>query len=264
MTEKKEEQKNKMKLRHKVIHHAKRVPKHAKHFLIPHKGNSHKPHALRPLALRIYTYFIIGIKVFVTTFLFLSYPSPGQFATITEAEILSLTNQSRAEAGVAALTISPQLNQAALLKAQHMVENDYFAHTAPDGTKPWYFIKEAGYAYTAAGENLAMDFSSASSVHVAFMNSPTHEKNIMNTKYTQMGIAVIEGVLEGHETMILVEHFGTPYEAPAPVVVPEPTPTPTPEPTPTPVPDPAPTPTPEPTPTPVPEPSNPYSRTCLL
>ena len=259
MAEKKEEQKNKTRLHHKVIHHAKRAPKHAKHFLIPHKGNSHKPHALRPLALRIYTYFIIGIKIFVTTFLFLSYPSPGQFATITEAEILNLTNQSRAESGVAALSLNPQLNQAAQLKAQHMIANDYFAHTAPDGTKPWYFIKEAGYAYVAAGENLAMDFTGATSVHTAFMNSPTHKKNIMNSKYSEMGIAIIEGELNGTQTMILVEHFGSPYDAPAPVTVPEPTPEPTPTPAPAPIPEPTPEPVPVPTPipthTPTPEPT---------
>jgi len=171
-----ETKKPKKKLRHKVIHHAKRVPKHTKHFLIPHHGNNHKPHALRPLALRIYTYAIIGIKVFVTTFLFVSYPSIAQFAEISQSELLNLTNISRSAEGIPALSINAQLNQAALLKAQHMVANDYFAHTAPDGTKPWNFVNQAGYNYSAAGENLAMDFSEAGTVHTAFMNSPTHKK----------------------------------------------------------------------------------------
>jgi len=67
----------------------------------------------------------------------------------------------------------------------------------------------------------------------------------MNPKYTEIGVAVIEGTLNGSETMILVEYFGAPYEAavvvePTPAPVPEPTPTPTPEPTPAPVPEPVP------------------------
>lgn len=242
-----ETKKPKKKLRQHIAHHCKKVPNHAKHFLIPHLGNNHKPHALRPLALRIYTYAIIGIKVFVTTFLFISYPSIAQFAEVSSSEILNLTNISRSAEGIPALSINAQLNQAALLKAQHMVANNYFAHTAPDGTKPWNFVNQAGYDYSAAGENLAMDFSEAGTVHTAFMNSPSHKKNIMNPKYTEIGVAVIEGTLNGSETIILVEYFGAPYET---AVVAEPTPVPTPTTTPTPTP--APTPTPQPTPEPIP------------
>ncbi|HLD35047.1 MAG TPA: CAP domain-containing protein, partial [Patescibacteria group bacterium] len=218
--------KNKKKLHHRLI-------RHAHHFLIPHSGNDHKPHALRPMALRLYTFSIIGVKLFVTTFLFLTYPSIGKFASITEAEILSYTNASRAESGVPALSLNSKLNQAAKLKAQDMIADDYFAHTAPDGTKPWEFLKQAGYSYAAAGENLAMDFTEASSVHVAFMNSPSHKKNIVNGQYTEMGVAVIDGELQGHQTTILVEFFGEPYKSAAvaettpqqPAAQPEPKPT---------------------------------------
>jgi hypothetical protein len=206
--------KNKKKLHHRLI-------RQAHHFLIPHKGNDHKPLALRPVALRLYTFSIIGVKLFVTTFLFLTYPSIGHFASITEAEILSYTNASRAESGIPALSLNSKLNQAAQLKAQDMIADNYFAHTAPDGTKPWEFLKQAGYSYAAAGENLAMDFTEASSVHAAFMNSPSHLKNIVNEKYTEMGVAVLDGELQGHQTTILVEFFGQPYQAATAV---EPTP----------------------------------------
>ncbi|MCH7492969.1 hypothetical protein IID19_05310 [Patescibacteria group bacterium] len=246
------EEKNK--LHHRVIHHAKRMPHHAKHFLIPHHGNSHKPHALRPLALKIYAFSIIGIKVFVTTFLFIAYPSIGHFAEISQVEILNQANASRAEVGVAPLTLNNTLNQAAAQKAQHMIDNDYFAHTAPDGTKPWYFIKQSGYAYIAAGENLAMDFTAASSVHTAFMNSPSHKKNILKDTYTELGVAVLDGELQGSQTTVLVVFFGTPTETAAVAPEPTPTPEPTPIPEPTPTPEPTPVPTPEPTPVPEPEP----------
>lgn len=198
----------KMRFHHKVIHHTR-------HFLIPHHSNDHRPHALRPLALKIYSFSIIGVKLFVTGFLFLTYPSAGHFAAITQSEILSLTNAARAEAGVTALTSNATLNKAAMLKAQDMMAKNYFAHNAPDGTKPWEFFRQAGYSYSAAGENLAMDFTEASSVQTAFMNSPSHKKNILNPKYTEMGIAVLEGELQGHQTTLLVEFFGTPYGAAA-------------------------------------------------
>lgn len=243
--------KNKQKFHHKVIHHCKRVKHHARNFLIPHPGNNHKPHVLRPLALKIYSASLIAVKLFVTAFLFLAYPSLGEFASINTSEILALTNTSRAQEGVAALTLNSQLNQAAQLKAQDMLADNYFAHTAPDGTKPWAFIKEAGYSYSAAGENLAMDFTDANSVHTAFINSPTHKKNIINPKYSEMGIAIASGKLDGRDTILLVEFFGKPYEAPIAQAGTEPTPTPTPQPQPTPTPTPKPTPKPTPAPTPV-------------
>lgn len=201
----------KLKFHHRLQHQLKRVPHHTKHFFIPHTGNNHQPHALRPVALKIYSVAVIAVKLFVTTFLFVTYPSAGHFAAITESEILQLTNASRQEAGISTLKANEVLNKAARLKAQDMIEDNYFAHTAPDGTKPWEFLKRAGYSYSAAGENLAMDFTEAASVNTAFMNSASHKKNILNGKYTEMGIAVVEGELEGHTTTILVEFFGTPY-----------------------------------------------------
>lgn len=239
---------NKPKFHHKVIHHCKRVKHHAKHFFIPHSGNDHKPHALRAPAIRIYASLLILIKLFVTGFLFLAYPSLGEFASITTSEILVLTNASRSQENVAPLTLNVKLNQAAQLKAQDMIADNYFAHTAPDGTKPWAFLKEAGYSYQAAGENLAMDFTNAESVHTAFMNSPSHQKNILNSKYTEMGIAIISGKLDGRDTILLVEFFGKPYEVAQAAPLPTPTPTPTTEP------KPAPAPTPTPTPKPAPQP----------
>jgi len=240
----------KQKFHHRVAHHCQHVKRHAWNFLIPHTGNDHKPHALRTPAIKIYATSLIVIKLFVTGFLFLAYPSLGEFASINSSEILALTNASRAQGDVATLTLNSQLNQAAQLKAQDMLSDNYFAHTAPDGTKPWAFIKEAGYSYSAAGENLAMDFTDANSVHTAFMNSPSHEKNIMNAKYTEMGIAIVSGKIDNRDTILLVEFFAKPYE----VAQAAPAPTPTPTPTPTTQPQPQPTPKPTPTPTPVPTP----------
>ena len=91
-----------------------------------------------------------------------------------------------------------------------MFNKQYWAHTAPDGKEPWDFMSEAGYSYQVAGENLARDFSTTSAMVAAWMASPTHRANIMNGRYTEIGIAVINGTLEGVETTLVVQMFGTP------------------------------------------------------
>ena len=48
---------------------------------------------------------------------------------------------------------------AAQAKADDMATKGYFAHTSPDGKNSWYWFKQAGYTFTYAGENLALDFS---------------------------------------------------------------------------------------------------------
>lgn len=249
MTER-EDQHNR-RFHHRMLHHAKHVHKHVKHhawhLFVPHHGNDHRPHALRPRALRVYSVSLIAVKVFVSMFLFAVYPSNGEFAAITASEIISLTNSSRSAKGLQSLTLNSTLNRAASLKAQDMIANNYFAHTSPNGTKPWEFLKRAGYSYSAAGENLAMDFTEAGTVHTAFMNSPSHASNILSEKYTEMGVAVASGEIDGRQTTILVEFFGKPYVT----ATAQPTPAPTPQPT---VTSPTPTPvvtTPAPAPVPV-------------
>jgi len=97
-----------------------------------------------------------------------------------------------------------------------MFAKDYWAHNAPDGTKPWSFILAAGYNYLHAGENLARDFTNPQAVVDAWMASPTHRDNIMNAHYQDIGIAVVDGQLGGVETTLVVQMFGTPQStAPA-------------------------------------------------
>ena len=60
-----------------------------------------------------------------------------------------------------------------------------------------------------AGENLALDFTSAEVVQSAFMKSPAHRKNILNPKYREIGVAVLQGEFEGRSTILLVNFFGT-------------------------------------------------------
>lgn len=121
----------------------------------------------------------------------------GYAANISSTEIVSLTNQKRTEAGVSSLIYNLQLEQAARQKGQDMIENDYWAHVAPDGTEPWVFFVDAGYKYRYAGENLARDFSNPQDAINAWMASPSHKDNLLSDKYKEIGIAVVEGDLGG-------------------------------------------------------------------
>jgi hypothetical protein len=95
------------------------------------------------------------------------------------------------------------------MKAAYMFEHNFWAHYAPDGTSPWYFIKNAGYEYEYAGENLAKGFSNSSDVVTAWMNSPTHRENVLSPKYQDIGFAVVEGKLLGEDTVLVVQMFGS-------------------------------------------------------
>jgi len=51
----------------------------------------------------------------------------------------------------------------------------------------------------------------------AWMNSPGHRANILDSHYTQIGVAVREGTFEGQETWLAVQVFGRPAsDCPAP------------------------------------------------
>lgn len=143
----------------------------------------------------------------------------GFASNITVSQVVDQTNQERQKIGLEPLSYNKKLSDAALAKGQDMFNDQYWAHTAPDGTEPWYFIKQTKYNYIVAGENLARDFSSTPDMVTAWMASPTHKANILNPKYQEIGIAVIDGILEGYETTLVVQMFGTQPNGQVPSII---------------------------------------------
>lgn len=180
-----------------------------KDVFVPHEGNNHKPKALRPKSLVSYILIIILVKLVVTGFLFITYPDPAQLAAIVASRMVNLVNAARIESGEQPLAVNEILSEAATAKGQDMLDRQYFSHDTPDGKRPWQWIDRSKYDYVYAGENLAMDFTSAEIVQAAFMKSPTHRRNILNPKYKEIGIAVLNGEINGRPTILLVEFFGT-------------------------------------------------------
>jgi hypothetical protein len=134
---------------------------------------------------------------------------------ITPSKVIELTNRARAAKGLGTLSENAKLSQAASDKARDMIKNDYFAHTSPSGRDPWYWMKKEGYEYKAAGENLAINFTSAKEEQSAWMNSKTHRANILNADYKEIGVAVVEGKINGQNSIVTVQMFGTPLYAAA-------------------------------------------------
>ena len=180
-----------------------------RHLFVPHHGNNHHAKILHPGYLSV----IVGI--FLTSQFFLSFftlvsPSVLGFASDIRTErLLEVVNQRRAENGAGTVKLNAKLNEVAARKAGDMFAFNYWAHTSPSGRDPWSFFKEVGYNYLYAGENLARDFMDSDSVVAAWMNSPSHRDNLINKNYQEMGLAIVNGTLNGVETTLVVQVFGT-------------------------------------------------------
>lgn len=158
--------------------------------------------------------FLLVLKIF-TVVIFVNFPQNIFFADITRIALINLVNQGRQEAGLQPLIENEKLDSAAKLKAEDMVQKEYFSHQSPEGTNPWYWFKAAGYNYKYAGENLAIGFFDSQDVYWAWLNSPSHKDNLLNSKYKEMGIAVLSG-FGPNNAIVVVQLFGSPAIAPAP------------------------------------------------
>jgi hypothetical protein len=128
---------------------------------------------------------------------------------ITPQKIIDLANADRADKGVYRLTENDKLDKAAEDKAGDMVAKNYFSHNSPEGVNPWHWFEKENYDYSYAGENLAMDFTSADKMNQAWLDSPTHRANIMNSNFREIGVSVREGAIGGHQTIVVVQLFGS-------------------------------------------------------
>jgi len=183
---------------------------HLVRLFIPHHHNNHQPKLIHNRSLFILVGLLIMAQSAITIITGIKPGILGYASQISPETIISLTNEQRKAAHLSELKLNPVLTQAAAEKAQDMFTKDYWAHNAPDGTEPWYFVLKSGYNFLHAGEKLVWDFSTPEAVVTAWMNSPTHKANILSNKYQDIGIAVVDGRLKGVETTLVVQMFGTP------------------------------------------------------
>lgn len=177
---------------------------------VPQEKNNHKALLLHPSFLALFIALYLFNQSLIKSFTVLQPGVLGYSSEITIDKVFESTNEERIKQGLPPLKYNPALSQAAAAKAQDMFANNYWSHNSPQGKTPWDFFSQVNYSYSIAGENLAKDFYDTASMMRAWMKSPTHKANIVSTKYHEIGIGVVDGVLNGVKTTLVVQHFGTP------------------------------------------------------
>jgi uncharacterized protein YkwD len=191
--------------------------------------------------------------------------SAGSFSSPDEALLVKLQNTARASAGLRTLKVDSALTSIARWRSKDMIDRNYFSHNIPpSGALVFTTMKQRGYCFVTAGENIGTNNYPADpnnlatrAIFQAFMKSPDHKANILGKPYDVVGVGAYMGATgKKMWTVIFADKCGS---APAPKATPKPTPKPapkaTPRPTPKPTPKPAATAAPIPTPSPSPEPS---------
>ena len=108
-----------------------------------------------------------------------------------ELEVFNLINAKRTANGLSALKIDDEVQNIARIKAEDMVDNNYFSHTSPIYGSPFDMMKKFGIRYNTAGENIAGNSTNVGAVE-AWMNSQGHRANILNNSFNYTGIGVVK------------------------------------------------------------------------
>ena len=111
--------------------------------------------------------------------------------TADEKEVFDLINQQRVANGLPSLKIDDEVQNVARIKAEDMVNNNYFSHTSPIYGSPFDMMKKFGISYKTAGENIAGNSTNSGAVS-AWMRSAGHKANILNSTFNYTGIGVVK------------------------------------------------------------------------
>lgn len=103
-------------------------------------------------------------------------------------QVLTLVNQHRQQAKLKPLKLNAQLNASAQAHSQDMALNDFFGHRGSHGSMADNRILAAGYNYAVVGENIAAGFATPEATVQAWMNSPSHRKNVLHPLMKEMGV----------------------------------------------------------------------------
>jgi uncharacterized protein YkwD len=119
-------------------------------------------------------------------------------AVLIRRQILDLVNQARASerrcgskvyAAAAPLSLNAILSSAAYAHSREMATYGAFDHRGHDGSTPVTRVEQAGYGgYLIVGENIAAGAMTAAEVTQGWLDSPAHCENIMDPRFSEIGI----------------------------------------------------------------------------
>ncbi|PIP51520.1 hypothetical protein COZ61_01875 [Candidatus Berkelbacteria bacterium CG_4_8_14_3_um_filter_33_6] len=149
---------------------------------------------------------IASVAVFILLILLISNYA---YASSETNRVYKLVNNLRLEKGKELLVVNEKLEKAAYLRVQDMFSKQYFDHFVINGLSPWDAIKVSGYDYNFAGENLAIGFTNEDNAFNAWVKSPTHYQNMLDSDYQEIGIAVVNGTMKGESKTLIVQLFAS-------------------------------------------------------
>ncbi|MEY3996130.1 MAG: hypothetical protein RL344_473 [Pseudomonadota bacterium] len=135
--------------------------------------------------LVIISLFSVSLRVSADTFDTHSNAEKNQTLDI----LLNLHNRYRVERGAATLCLSSKLLDTANKFCRYMANTDDFAHRSRDGSRLVSRVEQSGYQWSSLGENIGTGYKNELGVMIAWINSPSHEINIRNPIFTQVGFA---------------------------------------------------------------------------
>lgn len=112
--------------------------------------------------------------------------TPEQSEHVYVQRVVELVNEERAKAGLSPVTLQKDVTKAAQVRATEIVQS--FSHTRPNGSSFSTALQEAGVSYRGSGENIAWGQKTPEQVMEGWMNSAGHRTNILNAKYTSIGV----------------------------------------------------------------------------
>ena len=161
--------------------------------------------------------------------------SASTYSSASEHELVSLTNQARASAGLRALRVDSALSSIARWRSKDMITRDYFSHTIPGSSNVFHVLDQKGYCYRLAGENIGWntypDDVATATIEQSFMHSSGHRANILGKTWDAIGVGAYKGP-DGKKmwTVLFADRCGSTTTTPKATPRPKPKPKPTPKP----------------------------------
>lgn len=125
-------------------------------------------------------------------------------------ELLEAANRARREHGLGILRRDPRLDRAAQARAEEMAAERWYGHVGPGGQDPDDAVRATGYAFRKLGENLAQGATSAEKVTEQWLESPTHRENLLEPRFTRVGLGFVAGEPDSGFERIWVQLFAVP------------------------------------------------------
>jgi uncharacterized protein YkwD len=121
--------------------------------------------------------------------------------------MLAIVNAARTVEGRPPLALDPQLNAAAQAHAEDMLRRTYYSHESPEGSLPRRRVQETGLVADVIGENIAAGQTSVENVMAAWLHSSDHRRNILEPRFTHLGVGLAVGHYEHKYKVLWVQDF---------------------------------------------------------